>query len=95
MSKERKEFDYATLVDRNSIVNYLETLTEGFKSGTLTLKSPDSDIVLDPDGLLKLELQAKNKGGRSKISLKVSWKNQPRIEVNKDRLSMTVTPKED
>ena len=95
MSKQSKEFEYSTLVDRNSIVTYLETIAEGFKNGTLTLKSPEADILLDPDGLLKLEMSAKNKSGRSKIVLKVSWKNQPRVEVNKDRLSMTVTPKED
>jgi len=94
MSKERKEFEYATLVDCNSIVSYLETLAEGFKNGTLALKSPDADITLDPEGLLKLELMAKNKSGRSKFALKVSWKNQPRVELNKERLSMTVTPKE-
>lgn len=95
MSNKTKEFEYVTLVDRTSIVAYLETLSQGFKSGNLTLKGQDSEILLDPDGLLKLELSAKNKNGRSKISFKVSWKNQPRVEVSKDRLSLTVTPKED
>lgn len=95
MSSKAREFEYVTLVDKNSIVTYLETLAEGFKTGNLTLKSPESEILLDPDGLLKLEISAKNKSGRSKISLKVTWKNQPRVEINKDRLSLSVTPKEE
>ncbi|MDT8447328.1 MAG: amphi-Trp domain-containing protein [bacterium] len=94
-SNKTREFEYVTLVDKQSIVTYLETLAEGFKSGNLTLKSPESELLLDPDGLLKLEIAAKNKSGRSKISIKVSWKNQPRVEINKDRLSLSVSPKED
>ncbi len=70
------EFQHESLQDRESIVKYLTAITEGLKTGSLELGNGDNRMVLEPNGLLKLDLKARRKDGRLKLSFKVSWKEQ-------------------
>ena len=68
------EFKHDSVQDRTSIANYLRALLEGFEKGHLELGTAGQSFVLDPEGLLELEVRAKRKSGRCKLSLKVSWR---------------------
>lgn len=76
MAKEEGEFKYESLQDSDSIVKYLSALAEGFESGTLRFQAGEREMVLEPRGLLKFDLEAQRKGGRVKIALKLSWKQE-------------------
>jgi len=68
------EFKHDSVQDRASIARYLRALLEGFEKGHLELGTEAQTLQLDPDGLLELEVRAKRKGGRCKLTLKVSWR---------------------
>ncbi len=67
------EFKHESLQDTRSIVQYLQALIDGLQSGTLELSDERAKVVLEPKGLLGLELRAKRKGRRSKFQMKLTW----------------------
>lgn len=72
MSEEKFLFD--SLQDCESICSFLESLTEGFRKGSITLSTNGDEIVMHPEGLLNFTVKAKRKGGENKLALKVNWK---------------------
>lgn len=73
MAQANDEFKHESLQDRETIVRYLNAIKDGFVKGRISLGSKEKKIVLEPRGLLDLEIRAKRKNNRVKISLKVSW----------------------
>jgi len=70
-----EEFKHESLQDRETIVKYLTALGEGFKDGKILLGSKKKSIVFKPQGLLKLEVKARQKSDRVRLTLKFSWKD--------------------
>ena len=71
---EQDAFRHESVQDRHSITRYLRALLEGFESGRLELGSPGQSLVLEPHGVLDLEIKARRKDGRSRITLRVTWR---------------------
>jgi amphi-Trp domain-containing protein len=85
MSSDNNDFKHESLQDCDTIVKYLNAISEGFRQGHLVLANGDAPIVLEPDGLLKLDLKAKKKDGRYKLSMKISWKEKEQVESKDDK----------
>ncbi|MCK9195945.1 MAG: amphi-Trp domain-containing protein [Syntrophales bacterium] len=75
--EEEKTFQHESVEDKDSIVKYLQTLSEGFRKRKLEFQSGQEKIVLEPAGLIQVEIKVKNRSRKSKISLKFTWKDQP------------------
>ena len=85
---ERDEFKHESLQDTSSIVSYLEAVIEGLRSGSLELSDDEAKVVLEPRGLLALELRAKRKGRRNKFQMKLTW-NESKPETKPNALKVT------
>jgi len=70
------EFKHESLQDRQSIVQYLDAISKGFSNGKLVFANRDKQIIFEPKGLLKLDVKAKRKSDKIKLSLKVTWKEK-------------------
>ena len=68
-----REFRHQSLQDRETIVNYLMALVEGFKQGKLRVGSGEEELMLEPGGLLDLELHARRKGRQTRLSIRINW----------------------
>lgn len=66
-------FKYESMQDSLSICRYLRALADGMESGTVSFTWKDNALKLSPKGLLQFTIQAKEKGARKKISLKIAW----------------------
>jgi len=75
MGAGKDEFEYESLQDKESVIKYLDALKDGFVQGKIILGSSDKKIILEPAELLNLEVRARKKGNRIKLSLKCWWKN--------------------
>ena len=82
------EFKHESIQDRRSVVRYLQAVIDGLEKGHLELDSGEQTFVLEPRGLLKLEIQAKRKGGRFKTTLKFSW-NEESAEDQAEKLTIS------
>lgn len=69
-----KEFEHESIQDNQSIGAYLESLIEGFKKGKIVLTDEKQEIELNPNNILHFDLNAKKKGNKSKLTIKLSWR---------------------
>lgn len=69
-------FKHASLQDCQTIIKYLEALHGGFAKGALLFSSDGKRLVLKPQGLIKLEVEAKRKDEQMKLTLKFRWSEE-------------------
>lgn len=83
MSTE-KVFSFASLQDRKTICKYLEVLKEGFEQGTINFSYKDSNLILEPHGLIKLEIKAGLEDKEVRLNLGFRWeeKEDAKFKVN-------------
>ncbi|MBF0102107.1 MAG: amphi-Trp domain-containing protein [Desulfobacterales bacterium] len=72
---EHVQFDYDSYQDVDTIKDILTSLIEGFKKRQIVLKSDNNEITLHPQQLLQLSIRAKKSDDKSKISIKIEWKD--------------------
>ena len=80
MASPTNKFKYESLQDRETITRYLEALREGFENGHLRLAWKDSVLELEPEGLIRLDVEAKQKDDQMKLNIKMSWKSPKALE---------------
>ncbi len=73
MINQTDEFKHESLQDCQSIVEYLNSLCDGFERKHLVLRSENNEVIVKPHGLLKFEIKARKRSDRVKLSLKISW----------------------
>jgi amphi-Trp domain-containing protein len=69
-----QQFQHESIQDRDSIIRYLRAITDGLDKGHLELGAEGEQLVLDPRGLIALEIKAKRKSGRVRLGLKFEWR---------------------
>lgn len=80
MQSTKNVFRHESLEDTKSITKLLKAVTEGLESGKLVFSDDESEITLQPDGLLHLKLSASKEEGRNKFSVRVSWQDPSDVE---------------
>lgn len=70
-------FKHESMQDLDTIIAYLEAVREGFAQRRLTFTDADRQMVLEPRGLIRFDLEAKCKGQGCKLILKFAWKDRP------------------
>jgi amphi-Trp domain-containing protein len=75
MSDDGK-FVYESLQDSDSIQMFLKSLEEGFKKGTLVLKSNEEEMRLTPSRLVNFSIKAKKKGDSNTIHITIQWQDK-------------------
>jgi amphi-Trp domain-containing protein len=78
MSSGADRFKHESLQDTETIVQYLNALKEGLQGGTLALTSDDHRLLLKPQGLINLDVEAKRKGDEVKLVIKLRWNEESR-----------------
>lgn len=76
-----KSFKHHSLEDRESLVQYLQSLTQAIKNGQLALSSGEKTLQLQPDGLIQFRLEAKRGSHRHRLHLRMSWRSDPNVET--------------
>lgn len=96
MSSKKKEFEHDSLEDRQSLVEYLETVTRGIAQGKLVVGGREGEITLEPRGLIRFALRASIKPERGKLSLRMTWKPTGQDdELPPEALRITTSQTED
>lgn len=84
------EFRHESAQDPRSIVKYLQALTAGIERGHLHLGIADHQLELEPGGMIGLEIRARRKGARVKLSLELSWREGEELEQAPNTLTISV-----
>ncbi|MGD9331105.1 MAG: amphi-Trp domain-containing protein [Desulfobacterales bacterium] len=84
---EYGSFEYESYQDLVTIQKFLESLYQGFDKEKIVLSSGDDTIELQPKNLLKFSVRAKKKEAKTKLSIKISWK-EGKIKATKTPLAI-------
>ena len=83
MAQEEKFF-FESLQDPQAIKDYLSSLVDGLEKGRIVLATNGDELTLETPDLLKFTLKAKRKAETSKLSIKLSWKDERQAEAQAD-----------
>jgi amphi-Trp domain-containing protein len=72
---EDGQFTYESLQDAGTIAKYLQSLIDGFQKGSIAMKSDEEELTLHPKGMMTFTVRAKKKAEKTKLALKMSWKD--------------------
>lgn len=76
MSEPSGRFKHQSLEDPQSIVKYLSALKDGFENGALVFSTNGKRLIVKPQSLVNLEVEAKRKGEGIKLNLKFRWNEE-------------------
>jgi len=81
--KRNNRFSHESLQDESTIKNLLEALSNGLAKGKVVLEDGDDSMTLEPHGLLRLKVSANQDEDRSRISVRISWKEEDNLPKGK------------
>lgn len=88
MSSSSNRFKHESLEDSKSIVKYLQALQEGFEKEALLFASDNRRLVVNPSGLINMEVEAKRKGDDIKLTLHFRWSEDDSRDTKKQPLNI-------
>ncbi len=89
MEKETR-FKYESVQDATTLRRYLQAVLAGFESGELRFSSREGEVVLHPRDIIGFLVEAKSMGGRMKLHLKFSWREEG--ETDAEDMGLTIAP---
>ncbi len=78
MTPERRDriFGHESLQDRKSIEAYLKAMTDGVSKGVLSLSDNANEITLNPDGLIRFNVEVHSERNRRRLLITLDWKEE-------------------
>ena len=77
---EKQKIEVKRFVSYEEAVGYLEDLVKCFKERKIIVQQGDQSLTLLPAESVELEVEAKQKKDKSKVSLEISWVGGPAEE---------------
>lgn len=82
--KRNNRFRHESLQSEESIKGLLEALSDGLAKGKVVLEDENDSMILEPQGLLRLKISASQDEDRSRITVRISWKEEEDIPKGKN-----------
>jgi len=82
--KRSSRFSHESLQSQDSIKDLLEALTKGLAEGKVVLEDEDDTMIMEPQGLLRLKISASQDEDRSRINVRISWREEENIPKDKN-----------
>jgi len=70
-----ERFEHESIQDKHSIQQFFNTLVDGIEKGRIILSAEKDQTLLAPAELIRFSIKAKKKNGKSKLSIKLTWKD--------------------
>ena len=77
------------------VVSYLENLVSTLKAGTIHIQQGLNSVTLRPTSIVDVKIEASQKEGKEKLSVKVAWSGDPKYGVTDGISISTDAPKLD
>lgn len=70
----KKEIRVKGAVTLKTAAAYLQDIVSGLKSGTIRVQNCDDQLTLEPEDLIDVEIEAKQRAGKESIVMELSWR---------------------
>jgi amphi-Trp domain-containing protein len=84
MAKNTHTFEHESLQDKESVMNYLKVISEGFDSGLIHLANEEDEVTLSPKGLSRLKIKAKQAKNHQEIRITLAWTADTQTDIDED-----------
>lgn len=88
---EVERFEHESVMDRLSIQQFFIALADGIKKGRIVLSAEKDQALLMPAELLRFAIKTKKKSGKSKLIIKLVWKDSA-IEAYRKQAMKSMLP---
>lgn len=68
-----KKASFKEVMDREKLGEFLEGLIKGYKQGEISIPGEEEMIVLKPENMVKVKIEAEPGEDKDKFMLKLSW----------------------
>ncbi len=89
----KKEINLNVVLDKNEIIQYLESLAQNLKSEKLVIEKGNQFLSLTPSAQIEINVEAKQKKEKEKLRIELSWSTED-IDVPADFLKISSTEPE-
>lgn len=83
MSK-KNEIELKCFMNTTEVITWLESLVESFRAGRVVLTHGKQSLVLTPPEQVEVEVEARQKKGKSRFLLELSWKESEEVQSPQD-----------
>ena len=90
----KNELKYKAVLERDQIIEHLESLMHAVKEGRLNVQHADQALCLVPGENIKLELKAGIKENKEKIEFELSWSESMEMTAQDGELNISSTEPE-
>jgi amphi-Trp domain-containing protein len=86
MRQSKNSFRHESLQDNKTIQDILKSITNGFAKGKLAFSDDEGEIVMEPEGLLKLKVVASQDDIRHRVNIRIAWESEETVTRKKPLL---------
>lgn len=89
--RDKERLEFADLVDRERVAEYLHLLANGLRAGSVTVSAAGQSMSLESAEQMRLEMEARHRPdkGSASIELEISWRTRsPAQAAREDRLTI-------
>jgi len=79
-----KAYEYKANLSREQILEYLENVVAGIRSGKVSLKNGQGELVLETTPTTRLEVSVKQSDKSTGLKLKFKWRNEDASQDESD-----------
>jgi len=79
------DFRFETLQETEVVRDYLRAIADGLSSGGLSLATDGREVRLEPKGLLRFRCDARKGKRRSRVTIKLAWREEESTDGLKSR----------
>ncbi len=72
---EAERFEHECTQDKRSIQQFFLKLVDGIENGRVVLSTEKDQALLTPAELIRFSIKTKKKTGKSKLTIKLTWKD--------------------
>ena len=72
---EVERFEHESIQDKLSIQQFFIALVDGIEKSRIVLSAEKGQALLTPAELIRFSIKAKKKSGKSKLTIKLTWKD--------------------
>jgi len=80
--KNTSKIVYESRMQRLEAVNYFDALISGLKKGSVQFKQGDETVVVTPSELDAVEIVAKTKGRKERVTFELSWISEKASDIS-------------
>ncbi|MBE0494707.1 MAG: amphi-Trp domain-containing protein [Thiomicrospira sp.] len=84
MAKNTTSFKHESLLDKASVLSYLDLICQGIEKGQIHLANEEDDVTLQTNGLSRLKIKAKQAKSHQEIRITLAWlgENEQKAETD-------------